>query len=80
MITGKSVATLVIFILSIVFVICPISIPLRGTRHRIHINLTTAPIAAIVILWAAQCIEADTIKDGIVGTDGVKPYKYISYL
>ena len=71
MISGSSVATLIIFIVSIIFVIYPISFRLRLPffgRLRISINLTTAPILAIAILWASQCISATQIRDGIVGT------------
>ncbi|KAJ7198822.1 hypothetical protein GGX14DRAFT_468986 [Mycena pura] len=80
MITGSSIATLVIFVFSIAFVIHPLSIPIRlphiGHKH-IQLNLTTAPILAIAILWAAQCLGPSQIRDGIVGTDGVKPYNIL---
>ncbi|KAJ7856689.1 hypothetical protein B0H14DRAFT_2752436 [Mycena olivaceomarginata] len=78
--TGFSIATLVIFIWSIAFVIQPLSIPIRlpyiGPK-RAALNLTTAPILAIAILWAAQCLGPSQIRDGIVGTDGVKPYNIL---
>lgn len=77
MITGYSVATLVVFIISIGFVIYPVSIPTPRRIPRIPINLTTAPIIAIAILWAAQCLDPTVIRDGIVGTDGVKPYNIL---
>ncbi|KAG1736668.1 uncharacterized protein EDB91DRAFT_1142076 [Suillus paluster] len=77
MITGYSVATLVVFIISIVFVIYPVSIPTPRPIPRIPINLTTAPIIAIAILWAAQCLDPAVIRGGIVGTDGVKPYNIL---
>ncbi|KAG2140528.1 uncharacterized protein EDB93DRAFT_1089775 [Suillus bovinus] len=77
MITGYSVATLVIFIISIAFVIYPVSIPTPRRIPRIPINLTTAPILAIAILWAAQCLDPAVIRGGIVGTDGVKPYNIL---
>ncbi|KAJ7135428.1 hypothetical protein C8R43DRAFT_1020982 [Mycena crocata] len=70
-----SVVTLVIFILSIGFVIFPVGFTIR--RKRISINLTTAPIAAIAILWASQCLGPAQIRDGIVGTEGVKPYNIL---
>ncbi|KAG6809863.1 hypothetical protein H0H92_014369, partial [Tricholoma furcatifolium] len=44
---------------------------------RFPINLTTAPILAIAILWAAQCLGPSVIRDGIVGTEGVKPYNIL---
>ncbi|KAJ7715724.1 hypothetical protein DFH07DRAFT_361438 [Mycena maculata] len=80
MITGFSIATLVIFVCSIAFVIHPLSIPIRLPyigHKRVHLNLTTAPILAIAILWAAQCLGPLQIRDGIVGTDGVKPYNIL---
>lgn len=78
MTNGYSIATLVAFIISIVFVIQPVSIPTRiSLLPRLPLNLTTAPILAIAILWAAQCINPTVIKDGIVGTDGVKPYNIL---
>ena len=71
MISGPSIATLVVFILSTIFVICPTSFPIRLPffgRLRFPINLNTAPIIAIAILWATQCIGHTQIRDGIVGT------------
>ncbi|KAJ8488747.1 hypothetical protein ONZ45_g13835 [Pleurotus djamor] len=80
MITGRSIATLVIFIISIFFVIRPFSfhlyIPYFG-KKRIIIGLTTAPIIAIAILWAAQCLGPTQIRNGIAGVDGVKPYNIL---
>ncbi|KAI6121298.1 hypothetical protein F5141DRAFT_1089261 [Pisolithus sp. B1] len=75
---GSAIATLVIFVLSIGFVIrpVPISTHVRLIPH-VHLNLTTAPILAITILWASQCIDADVIRNGIVGTGGVKPYNIL---
>ncbi|KAK0205523.1 hypothetical protein DFS33DRAFT_1474222 [Desarmillaria ectypa] len=80
MITRFSIVTLIIFILSITFVIYPISFTLRIPylgRKKIPIDLATAPILAIAILWASQCLGATQIRDGIVGTDGVKPYNIL---
>ncbi|KAJ7590511.1 hypothetical protein C8J56DRAFT_782882 [Mycena floridula] len=80
MITRFSIVTLVLFFLSITFVIYPVSVlvklPKLGPR-RLHLSLGTAPIIAIAILWAAQCLGASQIRDGIVGTDGVKPYNIL---
>jgi Na+/H+ antiporter NhaD/arsenite permease-like protein len=82
MITRYSIATLVVFIISITLVIVPIRIPLRirkdpQTYINIRINLTTAPILAIAILWAAQCLGPSVIRGGIVGSEGIKPYNII---
>jgi len=95
-INGKSIGTLIVFIFSIIFVIQPVSIPLkfpnwrRGKKSyigdekekrrktiKIPLNLTTAPIIAIAILWAAQCLGPSAIRDGIVGVEGVKPYNIL---
>ncbi|KAJ7243038.1 hypothetical protein C8J57DRAFT_1452467 [Mycena rebaudengoi] len=80
MITGYSIATLVVFVCSIVFVIQPLAIPIRLPyigHKRLSLNLTSAPILAILVLWAAQCLGPSQIRDGIVGTDGVKPYNIL---
>src|ERR1700691_2483238 len=82
MITRYSIATLVVFIISITLVIVPIRIPLRirkdpQTYINIRINLTTAPILAIAILWAAQCLGPSVIRGGIVGSEGIKPYNIL---
>ncbi|KAJ7057070.1 hypothetical protein C8F01DRAFT_1153303 [Mycena amicta] len=74
-ITRFSIVTLIIFVLSITFVIAPVKI--RIGKRRIPINLSTAPILAIAILWAAQCLGPTQIRDGIVGTEGVKPYNIL---
>ncbi len=87
MTTRFSIVTLIIFILSITFVIYPVSFTLRLPylgRRKIPIDLATAPILAIAILWASQCLGATQvclplqnsyynadifqIRDGIVGT------------
>jgi Na+/H+ antiporter NhaD/arsenite permease-like protein len=72
----KAVATVVIFIISIFFVVQRVKIPICYGRH-ITLNLLTGPLIAIAILWASQCIDGSTIRDGIVGTDGVKPYNIL---
>jgi len=74
---GYAIATLVVFIISIFFVIHPVSLPTPRPIPRIPINLTTAPILAIALLWAAQCLDSAVIRDGFVGTEGVKPYNII---
>ncbi|KIJ63952.1 hypothetical protein HYDPIDRAFT_112439 [Hydnomerulius pinastri MD-312] len=77
MTSGYAIATLVVFIISIIFVIHPVSIPTPRRIPRIPINLTTAPILAIALLWAAQCLDPAVIRGGIVGTEGVKPYNIL---
>lgn len=80
MITRFSIVTLIFFFLSTIFVIQPVSflvpLPYLG-RRRIWINLTTAPILAIAILWASQCIGGSQIRNGIVGT-GAQPVAWLS--
>ncbi|KAM6495197.1 hypothetical protein JOM56_009820 [Amanita muscaria] len=80
--SGKSVATLVLSVLSIIFVIQPVKIPIgRDQNKHVPLNIFTAPILAIAVLWATQCVEASMIRDGIIGTDGIKPYNVlISFL
>jgi hypothetical protein len=66
-----SIVTLIFFFLSTIFVIQPVKIPIRLPylgRHRLPIGLNTAPILAIAILWASQCLGPREIRDGIVGT------------
>ncbi|KAJ3561049.1 hypothetical protein NP233_g10436 [Leucocoprinus birnbaumii] len=75
-----SIVTLIFFFLSTVFVIVPIKIPIRLPylgRRNIPINLNTAPILAIAILWASQCLGPEQIRNGIVGTEGIKPYNIL---
>ena len=71
MVNRFSIVTLVFFFLSTIFVIQPVSfhvpLPVLGKR-RITIGLMTAPIFAIAVLWASQCIGATQIRNGIVGT------------
>ncbi|KAF8523164.1 hypothetical protein BU17DRAFT_44191 [Hysterangium stoloniferum] len=81
MLTAKEDVTLVIFIISMIFVIRATKIPFKLPHFKrqvtIPINLTTAPILAIAILWASQCIDPSVIRKGIVGTEGVKPYNIL---
>jgi len=75
-------ATLVLFFISIVFVIHPLSlhvrIPVIG-RTKITIGLMTSPLICIAILWAAQCLGATQIRNGIVGT-GMVPEQHSSFI
>ncbi|TFK29545.1 hypothetical protein FA15DRAFT_631986 [Coprinopsis marcescibilis] len=79
-ITPYSIVTLVFFFVSTVFVIRPVSIrvpfPFIG-RRRLTLGLTWAPILTIALLWAAQCLGPDQIRNGIVGTDNIKPYNIL---
>jgi hypothetical protein len=80
MVDGSAIATSVVLIISIFFVIVPVHIPLpRSQRLPSHfpINLTTAHILTIAVLWAAQCIGPNVIRAGIVGNEGIKPYNIL---
>ncbi|KAJ6617558.1 citrate transporter-domain-containing protein [Mycena sp. CBHHK59/15] len=81
MITSHAIATLVIFICSIAFVIYPLSVPIRLPyigHKRVHLNLTSAPILAIAILWAAQCLAPHRYcYELTAAVDGVKPYNIL---
>ncbi|KAF5348831.1 hypothetical protein D9756_009703 [Leucocoprinus leucothites] len=54
----------------------PMPFPIFGWRN-ILIDLYSAPIFAVVVLWALQCLGKEQIYDGIVGTDDIKPYEII---
>ncbi|KAF8653641.1 hypothetical protein AX16_003793 [Volvariella volvacea WC 439] len=80
MVSRFAIVTLVFFFLSTIFVIHPVSfyvpIPRLG-RKKIPIDLLTAPILAIAILWASQCIGPREIREGIAGSDDIKPYNIL---
>ncbi|KAJ2922601.1 hypothetical protein H1R20_g14500, partial [Candolleomyces eurysporus] len=80
MISRFAIVTLILFFLSAIFVIQSLSfhvpLPLIG-RRKVTIGLVTAPIMAIMILWASQCLGVTQIRNGIVGTDNIKPYNII---
>jgi len=62
--------TLDSLLLSTLFVIKPFSshvpVPMLG-RKKVTLGLMTAPIIAVCILWASECIGATQIRDGITG-------------
>ncbi|XP_006455270.1 hypothetical protein AGABI2DRAFT_209685 [Agaricus bisporus var. bisporus H97] len=75
-----SIVTLVLFFIETLFVIQPVKIPIRIPwlgRFKIPIDLNTAPILTIAILWASQCLGPTEIRHGIVGTNGIKPYNIL---
>ena len=61
MVSGRAIATLILFILSIITVIHPVNIPLGRNRH-FSLDLLTTPIIIIAILWASQCLGATTVS------------------
>ncbi|ORY78670.1 hypothetical protein BCR37DRAFT_350220 [Protomyces lactucae-debilis] len=69
-IDAKAIVTVIFFIISIVFILCPVRIP----RTKYSINLATAPPLCVLILLASTCIPISVVWDGIRGTDGIKPY------
>ncbi len=68
--TGYEITTLIFFVISIVFILFPLRIP----RTKIRLDLATAPPLCVLVLLASTCIPISVVRDGIVGTDGVKPY------
>ena len=73
----RAIATLVVYVISVVFVIRPVYIPTLHPIPRIPLNFTTAPVLAIALLWATQCIDLSVIRNGVVGTEGLKPYSIL---
>ena len=47
------------------------STPLKA-RH-VHLNFVTVPLISVLLLLAAGVFDGKTIRDGVVGTDGIKP-------
>jgi len=65
MASGLAIATLVVFLLSIVCIIHPFAIPIILPylgRKRVPVNLTTAPIIAIIVLWLARCLTTENVS------------------
>lgn len=48
----------------------------RTTQRRWHakLQLVTAPVVGVALLWASTCIGASVIRIGIVGDGNVQPY------
>ncbi|KAG8683455.1 hypothetical protein FRC08_014274, partial [Ceratobasidium sp. 394] len=42
-------------------------------RLYFPINYVSAPVFGVFFLWAAQCIDGNIVRNGIVGTEGIKP-------
>jgi len=49
--------------------------PRKGPYRRSYfrVDYTTVPFFAVLLLLAAQCINGDDLRIGIVGEGGVKP-------
>ncbi|QRV96617.1 citrate transporter [Ceratobasidium sp. AG-Ba] len=45
------------------------------TNKRLHfpVNFVSAPVFGVFFLWATQCIGGQIVRNGIVGTGGIKP-------
>ncbi|GFZ46418.1 hypothetical protein JCM24511_04665 [Saitozyma sp. JCM 24511] len=43
-------------------------------RWHLPIDLATAPVIGVLLLLASTCIPGSVVRDGIVGTGGVRPY------
>lgn len=85
MIDRFSIVTLVLFIVSIAFVIQSWSFTVllpwnRKRRIRLTLDFLTAPLIIVFVLWAAQCIDAEVVRNGIVGSNGIKPYNILILL
>ncbi|KAG9086772.1 hypothetical protein FRC06_002879 [Ceratobasidium sp. 370] len=42
-------------------------------RLYFPVNYVSAPVFGVFFLWAAQCIDGNIVRNGIVGTEGIKP-------
>jgi Na+/H+ antiporter NhaD/arsenite permease-like protein len=70
---AKSIVTIIFFVISIFFILCPVRIP----KTKFKLSLATAPPLCVLILLASTCIPIEVVWDGIRGTDGVKPYNIL---
>lgn len=43
-------------------------------RWHLPLGLETAPVIGVLLLLASTCIPGSVIRDGIVGSGGVRPY------
>jgi hypothetical protein len=46
----------------------------KGRRMHFKLGLETAPVIGVLVLLASTCIPASVVRDGIVGSEGVRPY------
>ena len=42
-------------------------------KHHLHLNFITVPLLSVLILLAAGVFTGQTVRDGIVGSDGIQP-------
>jgi len=47
-----------------------------GPARRMYfkLGLETAPVIGVLLLLASTCIPGSVVRDGIVGSEGVRPY------
>jgi hypothetical protein len=46
----------------------------KGRRMYFKLGLETAPVIGVLVLLASTCIPGSVVRDGIVGSEGVRPY------
>ena len=46
----------------------------KGSRMHFKLGLETAPVIGVLLLLASTCIPGSVVRDGIVGSEGVRPY------
>jgi hypothetical protein len=46
----------------------------KGRRMHFKLGLETAPVIGVLVLLASTCIPGSVVRDGIVGSEGVRPY------
>jgi hypothetical protein len=46
----------------------------KGRRMHFKLGLETAPVVGVLVLLASTCIPGFVMRDGIVGSEGVRPY------
>ncbi|KIY44478.1 hypothetical protein FISHEDRAFT_51514 [Fistulina hepatica ATCC 64428] len=86
---ARSILTMVLFLFSSIcsfrppsFHLPPIRLPILKTALSggkvVRMGLVTTPIAIICLLLASKCITFVQVRDGIVGTGGLKPYNVLT--
>lgn len=46
----------------------------KEKRMYFKLGLETAPVIGVLVLLASTCIPGSVVRDGIVGSEGVRPY------
>ncbi|ORY32076.1 hypothetical protein BCR39DRAFT_58188 [Naematelia encephala] len=50
----------------------------ESDHWRFPLDLRTIPVIGVLLLLASTCIPGSVVRDGIVGTDGVRPYDILT--